>query len=164
MNLSINSVAYINSPAQVGDAGWDIIAQSEPEIVGVRAYGPYWESIRYIEYDTGLKIAPELGFHTFVMPRSSISKTNLILCNSVGLIDNGYRGTIKLRFSYLFQPVHMTMHCDRMLGELDFAQIYKKGDRIGQLVFAQTIEPKELVVGLLNETERGDGNFGSTGV
>jgi len=77
MKLSINSVDYINFPARVGDAGYDIIAASEPNIVGTIAYGPYWQKIDYIEYDTGLQIAPEKGYHTLVVPRSSISNFNL---------------------------------------------------------------------------------------
>lgn len=164
MKLSINSVAYINSPAQVGDAGYDIIAASEPNIVGKIAYGPYWEKIDYIEYDTGLQIAPEKGYHTLVVPRSSISKTNLFLRNSVGLIDNGYRGTIKLRFGYIFQPYDMVIDGSQLTCEVNPNTIYKKGDRIGQLVFAKTIEPRELIIGLLDETQRGKKGFGSTGV
>lgn len=164
MKLSINSVAYINSPAQVGDAGYDIIAASEPKIVGTIAYGSSWQKIDYIEYDTGLQIAPEKGYHTLVVPRSSISKTNLFLRNSVGLIDNGYRGTIKLRFGYIFQPCDMVIDGSQLICEVNPNTIYKKGDRIGQLVFAKTIEPRELIIGLLDETQRGKKGFGSTGV
>ena len=163
MKLSINSVDYISLPANTGDAGWDVIAQSEPKIVGQIAYGPYWEKIDYIEYDTGLEIAPEEGYHTLVMPRSSISKTNLFLRNSVGLIDNGYRGTIKLRFGYIFQPHDMIVDGGKLLCEVDMGQIYKKYDKIGQLVFTKTIEPTEFEVGALNQTQRGTGGFGSTG-
>ena len=164
MKLTVNSTDYINIPANVGDAGWDIIAQSEPKIIGTRAYGPYWKNIEYIEYDTGVEIAPEEGYHTLVMPRSSISKTNLFLRNSVGLIDNGYRGSVKLRFGYIFQPNDIIIHHDQLICELDDAKIYKKGDRIGQLVFAKTIEPSSLSFGDLNKTERGEGGFGSTGL
>jgi dUTP pyrophosphatase len=164
MKLTINSTDYINTPANVGDAGWDIIAQSEPKIIGARAYGPYWKNIEYIEYDTGLEIAPEEGYHTLVMPRSSISKTNLFLRNSVGLIDNGYRGTIKLRFGYIFQPNHLIIHQDQLICELDDSKIYKKRDRIGQLVFAKTIEPSDISAGTLEETQRGEGGFGSSGL
>lgn len=164
MKLKINSTDYINPPANVDDAGWDIIAQSEPKIIGTQAYGPYWKNIEYIEYDTNLAIAPEEGYHTLVMPRSSISKTNLFLRNSVGLIDNGYRGTIKLRFGYIFQPNHMLIHQDQLICELDDSKIYKKGDRIGQLVFAKTIEPSYVLAGALEETQRGEGGFGSSGL
>jgi len=162
MKISINSTDYINLPAKVGDAGFDVTAQNEPKIVGANAYGPYWSRIDYIEYDTGLQISPEEFYHTLVLPRSSISKTNLFLRNSIGLIDNGYRGTIKLRFGYIFQPIDMIMHGGNLICEVDYRKIYKKGDKIGQLVFSNTIIPKTLTVESLNETERGQGNFGST--
>jgi dUTP pyrophosphatase len=164
MKISINSSDYIHSPANVGDAGWDVVAKSEPKIVGVPAYGPYWKSIDYIEYDTGIEIAPEEGYHTLVLPRSSISRTNLFLRNSVGLIDNGYRGTIKFRFGYIFQPNEISVHDQELICEVNLEKIYKKGDRIGQLVFAKTIEPSALLFGALNKTERGKGGFGSTGL
>lgn len=163
MKLTINSSDYINAPANIGDAGWDIFAQSEPKIIGTRAYGPYWKTIEYIEYDTGLEIAPEEGYHTLVVPRSSISNTNLFLRNSIGLIDNGYRGSIKFRFGYIFQPNSMIIHNDELICELDDTKIYKKGDRIGQLVFAKTVELNDVSIGSLDKTQRGDGGFGSTG-
>ena len=164
MKLSINSVDYINSPANIGDAGFDIIAQNDPKIIGSNAYGPYWSRIDYIEYDTGLEIAPEEFYHTLVLPRSSISKTNLFLRNSIGLIDNGYRGTIKLRFGYIFQPIDMIMHGGNLICEVDYRKIYKKGDRIGQLIFSKTVDLESLTVGPLNETTRGIGGFGSSGL
>lgn len=164
MKLSINSVDYINSPANIGDAGFDIIAQNDPKIIGSNAYGPYWSRIDYIEYDTGLEIAPEEFHHTLVLPRSSISKTNLFLRNSIGLIDNGYRGTIKLRFGYIFQPIDMIMHGGNLICEVDYRKIYKKGDRIGQLIFSKTVDLESLTVGPLNETTRGIGSFGSSGL
>jgi len=164
MKLSINSCDYINAPANIGDAGFDVIAKSDPVIVGESAYGPYWSRIDYIEYDTGLEIAPEEGYHTLAIARSSISKTNLFLRNSVGLIDNGYRGTIKLRFGYIFHPSDIIVEGKNLIFEVSEQKIYKKGDRIGQLIFSKTIEPKELIVGLLNKTARGEGGFGSTGL
>jgi dUTPase len=51
----------------------------------------------------------------------------------------------------------------KLLCEVDMSQIYKKYDKIGQLVFAKTIEPTEFEVGALNQTQRGTGGFGSTG-
>jgi dUTP pyrophosphatase len=164
MKLLVNSLDYINAPAKIGDAGFDVIAKSDPIIVGSTAYGPYWSRIDYIEYDTGLEIAPEEGYHTLAIPRSSISKTNLFLRNSVGLIDNGYRGTIKFRFGYITHPSDIIMESGTFIFEIPEEKIYKKGDRIGQLVFSKTIAPEKLTVGVLNKTERGSGGFGSTGL
>jgi dUTP pyrophosphatase len=149
----VNSKSLINLPAHDGDAGYDLVAISDPIIVEQET-----GTIDYIEYDTGLVIEPEIGYHTFAMPRSSISKTNLVLANSVGLIDNGYRGTIKLRFKYILQ------FADIAKGMINFSKIYKKGDKIGQLVFAKTISPSIIESEVTSETNRGEGGFGSTGV
>jgi dUTPase len=58
----------------------------------------------------------------------------------------------------------MTIAGGNLLFEVSEEKIYKKGDRIGQLVFSKTIEPTELIIGMLDETERGNGGFGSTGL
>ena len=70
-------------------AGYDIVATSEPKIVGIEGkYKNSWKSTDFIEYETNLYIAPSvLDIHTFIFPRSSISKYNLVLANSIGLID-----------------------------------------------------------------------------
>jgi dUTP pyrophosphatase len=163
--LKINLRDYINYPAHPGDAGYDIIAASKPKIIGKEVAQNYFESIDYIEYDTNLIIAPDAGVHTLVLPRSSISKTNLLLANSVGLIDNGYRGTIKVRFKYIYQPKDLTIvnEGQGIFVEVDENKIYKQGERIGQLVFAKTITPKIEEIGSFVETSRKEGGFGSTG-
>jgi len=166
MHLKVNSKSLVFSPAHSGDAGYDILAASDPKIVGIRPIGgPYYSSIDYIEYDTNLIIEPDEGFHTLLMPRSSISKTNLVLCNSIGLIDNGYRGTIKLRFKYISQPQdYSIVNGSSMLVEVDQSKIYQLCDKIGQLVFAPTINAKIFSVDSFVETDRNDGGFGSTGL
>jgi dUTP pyrophosphatase len=182
--LTTNKANILN-PAHNGDAGYDIIADSDPKIIGEIAFSAngtdYYKSVDYIEYETNVAITPEEGFHTFVLPRSSISKMNLALSNSVGLIDNGYNGTIKLRFKYVSQPYDLAMQLepsvdptkkpdDRSVSinfgmEINKEKIYKKGDRIGQLVFSPTTIAQVLeVFGNLKETTRGAGGFGSTGL
>jgi dUTPase len=175
----------ILDPAHDGDAGYDIIADSDPKIVGEIAFSTdgvdYYRSVDYIEYETNVAITPEEGFHTFALPRSSISKMNLALCNSVGLIDSGYTGTIKFRFKYVSQPYDLAMqiqpsedpakkhdHSSVSINfgvEINREKIYKKGDRIGQLVFSPTtIAEVTQVFGNLKETTRNTGGFGSTGL
>lgn len=171
----ISNNESINPPALSGDVGFDLIAVSDPRIVGKKVMGehsPYWDSIDYIEYDTELKIEPPKGVFSLVFPRSSISKTNLVLANSVGVIDNEYRGTIKVRFKYLTQPKDFSYYgsyqhdqCNSVYHaatEIDLSKIYAKGDRIAQLVFFKSFIP-ELKVGNVSETVRSDGGFGSTG-
>ena len=82
-----------------------------------------------------------------IVPRSSISKTPLRLCNSIGIIDAGYRGEL-----LAFVDCHADRYC---IG---------KGDRLFQLVLPnmERINKVELV-DELSETTRGSGGFGSTG-
>jgi dUTPase len=102
-------------------SGFDLIATSDPEIIGEK-YADieghvYWNSIDYIQYKTDLKISIQQfkrlsfgydskskDYDVFLLPRSSISKYNLVLANSVGLIDPDYRGEILVRFKYNFAP------------------------------------------------------------
>lgn len=163
MILKTNSQTNISYPAHFGDAGYDIIAASEPQIVGSEVTKNYFSRIDYIEYDTELVIAPELNVHTYIFPRSSISKTNLVLANSIGLVDNQYRGTLKLRFKYMVQPCDLTIMGSNIVSEINFGCIYKKGDKIGQLVFANTLNPQIQLVDSFEDTIRNNGGFGSTG-
>lgn len=102
----------------------------------------------YVEYDTGIHIEIPSGYVGLIFPRSSISKTSLSLSNSVGVIDSGYRGSIKLRFKYTDQLM----------------KTYEVGDRIGQLMIVPypTISFKK--VEELSNTERNNGGFGSSGL
>lgn len=155
-------------------AGYDIVATSDPKIVGEKHEINY-KRVDYIEYETNLYIAPEATtFHTLIHPRSSISKYNLVLANSIGLVDNDYRGMVICRFKYIWQLEDFQFSYDRSkLGEdlLDFLQIYgkinsekiyKKGDAIAQLVFEPTVQAHFELVDDLNQTKRGNGGFGST--
>lgn len=159
--LKVSSVENILRPHYEGDAGYDLIASSDPVIVGEKQLDYYYSSIDYIEYDTGLIIEPEPNYHSLIFPRSSVSKTNLVLANSVGLIDNGYRGTLKLRFKYIAQPSDYIIGHGGLL--IEVSNIYKKGDKIGQLVFANTISPNMEISEKFSETNRSEGGFGSSG-
>jgi dUTP pyrophosphatase len=136
-------------PPAKGDAGWDLVAGSEPTFAFSDEDG---KKILYIEYDTGVAIQPPDGFFALLFPRSSVSKYELALCNSVGVIDNGYRASIKLRFRYI--------------GKGKFTKnslIYKKGDKIGQLIFMPIFNLMAHQTESLDDSERGVGGFGSTG-
>lgn len=144
-------------------AGYDIVATSDPKIVG-ESEGNVWKRIDYIEYETNLFIAPEaITFHTLVHPRSSVSKYNLVLANSIGLVDNDYRGMVICRFKYIWQPEDLKYPFPTgILGDVNFNKIYKKGDTIAQLVIEPTIQAEWVVVDDLDKTKRGEGGFGST--
>jgi len=127
--------AVIPTYAKNGDAGMDLIA------VSVNA------TDKYIEYDIGLAFEIPKGYVGLIFPRSSISKTDMMLSNSVGVIDSGYRGNITARF----------------IKSRNGVDCYKTGDKIAQIMIIPhpSIEFEE--VNSLSETERGAGGYGSTG-
>jgi dUTPase len=171
------------------DAAYDITATSEPNIVGIKyerlADGiKAWQKIDYIEYKTNLFIAPQDEdtldgeclmvdspermrlYHTLVHARSSISKKNLVLANSVAIIDHGYRGELAIRFKYVFQPEDYVILPEvgrtRLYAIVNPENIYQKGDRIAQIKATPNIDIDFQVVESLDETKRGTGGFGST--
>ena len=81
------------------------------------------------------------------MPRSSISKTPLRQCNSVGLIDAGYRGEIMAAVDNIKQEPYRL----------------KPGQRLFQLVAMDGSPISFELTDVLTETDRGEGGFGSTG-
>jgi dUTPase len=89
------------------------------------------------------------------------------LANSIGLIDNGYRGTVRLRFKYIAQPIDYSIVDGVDYGGFvispNLNKIYQQGDRIGQLVFAKTLSPEFSVKDSLSLTVRKEGGFGSSG-
>lgn len=120
-----------------GSSGMDLTATSQ-NIVSEEGYG-------YVEYGTGLAIQLPKDHSGLIFPRSSISKTGMILANSVGLIDPDYTGEIKLRFKYIAGTTY-----------------YSVGDKIGQLVVVKTPHVTFKEVNELEETQRGDKGFGHT--
>ena len=136
------------------------------EIKGQKVNNLY-ASIDYIEYDTGIFLDSltrnyEELIYTLVYPRSSISNKNLLLCNSVGVIDPNYRDSIKLRFKYIYQPKDIDTFGSSFLIRVDENKIYKIGDKIGQLIFSKTILHKLEYVPELIASDR-SGGFGSSG-
>ena len=127
--------AVIPSYAKEGDAGMDLTAVSR-EI----------DSDGNICYDIGLAFEIPNGFAGFLFPRSSNTKKDLILGNSVGVIDSGYRGEVVFKFRPLDTP----------------CRTYNIGDRIGQIVIMPVPQIEFNVVDELSATDRGVGGFGST--
>lgn len=80
-------------------------------------------------------------------PRSSVWKTGMVLCNSCGTVDRGYTGEV-CAFFYHVMP--------------DMPK-YEPGDRVAQMKIGFTVPIEFVEVEELDDTERGDGGFGSTG-
>lgn len=98
---------------------------------------------------TGLAMEIPAGFEVQVRPRSGLSlKSSLTIANSPGTIDSDYRGELQIIVANLGpQPAKI-----------------KHGDRIAQLVIGVVIPAQFERVHSLNQTERGESGFGSTGI
>ncbi|HEX8552748.1 MAG TPA: dUTP diphosphatase [Abditibacteriaceae bacterium] len=98
---------------------------------------------------TGFALAVPVGWEAQLRPRSGLAlKHGLTLLNSPATIDADYRGEVKVILTNL--------------GTSDFA--IARGDRVAQMVIAQAPQAQLQVVEELDETARGAGGFGSTGV
>ena len=122
-------------------AGLDLIAAVEAPIAlkpGARAIIP-----------TGIAIQLPVGFEAQVRPRSGLAaKHGVTVLNSPGTIDSDYRGEVGVLLVNLGQQ----------------AVLIERGMRIAQMVIAPVIQVELVSVEDLDETERGDGGFGSTGI
>jgi dUTP pyrophosphatase len=109
------------------------------------------ETLDSITYGTDIAMEIPEGFVGLVFPRSSIRKTHLHLSNSVGVIDSGYRGEIQATFKKVQGISNNAL------------DNYKVGDRIMQIIIIPHPPIQFEEVEELNNTERGEGGFGSTG-
>lgn len=133
--------AVIPQKARKGDAGFDLVAVST-----------MFEKRQYV-YGTGLAFEIPDGYVGLVFPRSSVYKKDLIMSNCVGVIDSGYRGEIMARFNLAGRP-----------DDSDGLPMYKKGERIAQMVIVKLPDVELVEADELGQSERGEGGFGSTGV
>jgi len=97
---------------------------------------------------TGVSIQLPEGWLALIIPRSSIgAKTPFRLSNSVGLIDSGYRGELGVLYDNIS----------------DTPYAINAGDRIAQLLVMPSYRFQAKVVDSLEDSDRGEGGFGSTG-
>ncbi len=137
----------INRPAYEGDSGIDLYCPVNYEIPCNTTYlldlGIQCEMI---DNRTGQNVS------YYLYPRSSISKKNLILHNSIGIIDAMYRGNIKA-----------PLRCISNAMRTDWAEAISIGERYVQIC-APNLAPINIeIVTSLSTTERGDKGFGSSG-
>jgi dUTP pyrophosphatase len=131
--------AQLPFKATEDDACFDVVAVSR-EITD-----------KYVEYGLGFSTGIPPRWEGVIRPRSSVSKYDLIMCNSPATIDAGYRGEWKVRFK-MIKP--------NFNGDY---KIYEVGDKIAQITFQRVPEIEFKTVKELKGSERGVGAFGSTG-
>lgn len=134
--------AVTPSYSKAGDGGCDLTA------VGML------ETDKYIEYDTGIAVAIPEGYVGLLFPRSSVSNKDLILANCTGVVDSGYRGSIKCRFKVIR---------DHSRREDLKDPVYRIGDRVAQLMIIPFPRVTYCETQELDDTERGTDGLGSTG-
>lgn len=125
----------------LGASGMDLLSNNEETIT----IAPMERQL----VPTGIFVEIPLGFEGQVRARSGLSiKNGITLVNCVGTIDSDYRGELKI-------PIIN-------LGEEPFT--INKGDRIAQLIIAKYERIEWEAVETVEDTHRGTGGFGSTGV
>ncbi len=146
VNVKIKMTRNMPMPAYAteGSAAMDLrAALDEGEVIilapGERALIP-----------TGVHIAPETNdVVAIVAGRSGLGiKHGITLSNSIGVIDSDYRGEV----------------CVGLINKGQEAFKIERGDRIAQLMFMPVCHANLLAAESLDETERGAGGFGSTGI
>lgn len=131
------------------DAGFDLFATSIEETPD------------FITYHTGIAVEIPEGYVGLVFPRSSVTKYDLMLKNSVGVIDASYRGEIMCRFQGMNAIKYKVGDKDAIIyGDNKF----NVGDRVAQIVFMELPKITLIEAEELSDTQRGSGGFGSTGL
>ena len=105
------------------------------------------------------------GYVGLIFPRSSVTNKQLLLKNSVGVIDAGYRGEICFRFYKTYNTFTTVLDFIKTFFNKSYKSNirYNVGDRIGQLMILQRPQIELEEVSDLNVTIRGEGGYGSTG-
>ena len=126
-----------------GDAGYDLFVPNDIIFEN--------EGTQFIDFGIKCEMIDENNnpMSYYLYPRSSISKTPLIMANSVGIIDAGYRGNIKgaLRFT----P-----------NKTDITYKISRGTRLLQICHPSLKQFNIKIVNELSSSTRGEGGFGST--
>lgn len=141
LKVKLDPGAYMPNRAHEADAGLDLFSPVNADIY------PKW--FDYVEnsvcIDTGVHVAIPEGYVGFLKSKSGLNVNHGL--TSEGVIDSGYTGSIKVKL------YNNSNHIVRL----------QKGQKISQLVILPIITPDLEQVDDLEDTERGDGGFGSTG-
>lgn len=135
INIMLDVGAYMPERAHKDDAGLDLRSPIEVVIKAGEA----------AVIDTGVHIEIPSGYVGMLKSKSGLNVKYSLL--SEGVIDSGYTGSIIIK-------LYNHGKCDMMV---------EKGDKISQLVILPIITPIPHVVDKMDETERGNNGFGSTG-
>lgn len=147
----LNESAVIPTYAKHGDAGMDLTAISKE-----------YDGNGNVIYGTGLAFEIPENYVGLLFPRSSNTKKDLILGNSVGVIDSGYRGEVILIFK---KNMNVNKFENAIKSREKFISLdeYEVGERVGQIIIMPYPKVTFIEVDELGTSERGYGGFGSSG-
>lgn len=129
-----------------GAAGADLRVNFPQDL---RAEGFVLEPWARVQLPTGLRIALPLGYEAQIRPRSGLAaKHGITLVNAPGTIDADYRGPLGILLINLNDTAFHITH----------------GMRVAQMVVAPVAQAGFVLARALEDTDRGEGGFGSTGV
>ncbi len=151
MKVTLDDGALLPTRAHATDAGLDLYSREDKVIYPYRTlklgddFFPH--EVKPSEtFDTGVHIAFDPGTYGKIESKSGLNvKHSIVSCG--GVIDEGYNGSIAVKLYNLGNEPYEV----------------KKGDKIAQLVIMPYLTPEIKIVGKLDDTERGNGAFGSTG-
>ena len=141
--------SILPTKAHTTDAGYDLYAHSKS-----------YDDDGNVVYGSGVAMEIPNGYVGLVFPRSSNAKKDLILSNSVGVIDSGYRGEISFKFK---QTPREFAGASGMFVTYQYTKDYGLRDRIGQIIIMPYPEIEFVEVKELSKSERENGSYGSTG-
>lgn len=159
LKIKLDEGATMPFKANPTDSGYDLKAHS------IR----FDEEYGFLEYGTGVYLNIPEGYEVLLYPRSSISKYELVQCNSVGIIDTSYSKELLIRYRVLLSYDGAYLENNKLVcwnedneGVHKFSPLmYKIGDKIGQMIMQKKLNYSLVQVENIQENERQ--GFGSTG-
>lgn len=141
MKVKLDEGAFMPERAHDEDAGYDLRTPVDVVVFPVSIIDNGSATI-----DTGVHMAIPKGYVGFLKSKSGLNVKNDL--TGEGVIDSGYTGSIKVKLYNHGKAIHK----------------FKKGDKIIQIVLLPVYTPELELVDKLDDTDRGNAGFGSTGV
>lgn len=139
--FKVDDEAVMPTKARYSDAGYDLTI--------IREYKRLTPDTAL--YDTGIQLEIPNGYYVEIVPRSSISRSGYILANSVGIIDQGYRGNLYIALTKINE------NSPDLLGDLTMPW------RCCQMIVRKQVYSRLVAVKEVEKSSRGAGAFGSSG-
>lgn len=131
------------------DVRMPIKGSSHAACYDVHAHSIVHKEDNKVAVGLGFKTEIPKGYRGVIVPRSNLTKSRWVLNHSMGIIDSDYRGEWIVVFTSL---------------EVNNKFPYAVGDRVAQIYFEPVHDVVIGIVDELEESDRGEGGFGSTGI